>query len=130
MRLELRAGVSPSEDAEKVLRAMKNVIGDCEYQTSKEGDSTLLLASTSRRCLEKIRYQLRDRRVRGAARRLLLTRSEGESVSIMLNRQAAFQGVIALCSREDESPLGPVFLKLESDHLGTLTDWLTGHEVW
>ncbi|TMQ00370.1 MAG: hypothetical protein E6K99_02630 [Thaumarchaeota archaeon] len=69
-------------------------------------------------------------KVRSAARRLFLTRSEGGSVSIMLNRQAATEGIVALCNREDESPLGPIYLKLESDHLGTLMDWLTAYEVW
>jgi predicted RNA binding protein with dsRBD fold (UPF0201 family) len=127
--LQLRAGVSSSEDPEKVLKAMTNLLGECEYQVTNE-TGTITVSSKSRRCLERIRHQLRDRRVRSAARRLLLTRSEGGSVSIMLNRQAATQGIVALCNREDESPLGPIYLKLESDRLGTLMDWLTAYEVW
>src|SRR5437870_2611737 len=91
---------------------------------------TITVSSNSRRSLEKIRHQLRDRRVRSAARRLLLTKSEGGSVSIMLNRQAASVGIVALCNREDESPLGPIYMRLESDHLGKLMDWLTAYEVW
>ncbi|HLQ03181.1 MAG TPA: RNA-binding domain-containing protein [Nitrososphaerales archaeon] len=131
MSLELRAGVSRSEDPEKVLKAMKNLLGEGEgeYQVMNETNS-ITVSSGSRRSLERIRHQLRDRRVRSAARRLFLTRSEGGSVSIMLNRQAAVEGIVALCNREDESPLGPIYLKLESDHLGTLIDWLTAYEVW
>ncbi len=129
MSLELRAGVSRSEDPEKVLKAMKNLLGEGEYQVMNETNS-ITVSSRSRRSLERIRHQLRDRRVRSAARRLFLTRSEGGSVSIMLNRQAAVEGIVALCNREDESPLGPIYLKLESDHLGTLIDWLTAYEVW
>jgi len=127
--LELRATVSRSEDPEKVLRAMKSLLGEGEGQVINETGS-ITVSSNSRRSLEKIRHQLRDRRVRSAARRLFLTRSEGGSVSIMLNRQAASVGIVALCNREDESPLGPIYLKLESDHLGTLMDWLTAYEVW
>jgi predicted RNA binding protein with dsRBD fold (UPF0201 family) len=127
--LELRATVSRSEDPEKVLRAMKSLLGEGEGQVISETGS-ITVSSNSRRSLEKIRHQLRDRRVRSAARRLFLTRSEGGSVSIMLNRQAASEGIVALCNREDESPLGPIYLKLESDHLGTLMDWLTAYEVW
>ena len=129
MSLELRATVSRSEDPEKVLRAMKSLLGEGEGQVINETGS-ITVSSNSRRSLEKIRHQLRDRRVRSAARRLFLTRSEGGSVSIMLNRQAASVGIVALCNREDESPLGPIYLKLESDHLGTLMDWLTAYEVW
>jgi len=127
--LELRASLSRSEDPEKVLKAMKNLLGEGECRVTNETD-TIIVSSSGRRCLERIRDQLRDRRVRSAARRLFLTRSEGVGVSIMLNRQAASEGIVALCNREDESPLGPIYLKLESDHLGTLMDWLTAYEVW
>ena len=108
---------------------MKNLLGEGECRVTNETD-TIIVSSSGRRCLERIRDQLRDRRVRSAARRLFLTRSEGVGVSIMLNRQAASEGIVALCNREDESPLGPIYLKLESDHLGTLMDWLTAYEVW
>ena len=127
--LELRASVSRSEDPEKVLKAMRNLVGEGDFQVTNE-TGTITVSSNSRRSLEKIRHQLRDRRVRSAARRLLLTKSEGGSVSIMLNRQAASVGIVALCNREDESPLGPIYMRLESDHLGKLMDWLTAYEVW
>ena len=127
--LELRASVSRSEDPEKVLKAMRNLVGEGDCQVTNE-TGTITVTSNSRRSLEKIRHQLRDRRVRSAARRLLLTKSEGGSVSIMLNRQAASVGIVALCNREDESPLGPIYMRLESDHLGNLMDWLTAYEVW
>ena len=127
--LELRASVSRSEDPEKVLKAMRNLVGEGDFQVTNE-TGTITVSSNSRRSLEKIRHQLRDRRVRSAARRLLLTKSEGGSVSIMLNRQAASVGIVALCNREDESPLGPIYMRLESDHLGNLMDWLTAYEVW
>jgi uncharacterized protein len=124
--LELRAGVSPSEDPEKVLKAMRNVIGVGEAQVVRNADSIVII-SKSRKSLERMRDQLRDRRVRGAARRLILTRSEGGSATIMLNRQAAFEGVIALCDNEVESPLGPIYLRLESDDIEGLTEWLTAY---
>ena len=127
--LELRASVSRSEDPEKVLKAMRNLVGEGDCKVTNE-TGTITVSSNSRRSLEKIRHQLRDRRVRSAARRLLLTKSEGGSVSIMLNRQAASVGIVALCNREDESPLGPIYMRLESDHLGNLMDWLTAYEVW
>ncbi len=125
--LELRAGVSPSEDPEKVQKAMLNVIGvKGEAQVVRDTDS-IVIVSKSRKSLERMRDQLRDRRVRGAARRLILARSEGGSATIMLNRQAAFEGVIALCDNEVESPLGPIYLRLESDDIEGLTEWLTAY---
>ncbi len=127
MSLELRAGVSPSEDPEKVLKAMRNVIGEGGEPRVERGTGSIIITSRSRKSLERMRDQLRDRRVRGAARRLLFARSEGGSATIMLNRQAAFEGVIVLCDNEGESPLGPIYLRLESDDIEGLTEWLTAY---
>ena len=109
---------------------MQNVIGEQgEDRAGSEEDSIITISSKSRKSLEKMRDQLRDRRVRGAARRLLLARSEGGSATIMLNRQAAFAGVIALCDNEREAPLGPIYLRLESDDIEALIEWLTAYEA-
>src|SRR2546430_9707542 len=70
-RVELRASVAPSEDPQKVLAAMRQVLGDCDY-TVEEGESSITLSSSSPRCLQKLHDQLRDRHVRDAARRLML----------------------------------------------------------
>lgn len=124
--VELRATVSRSEDPEKVLKAMKNVLGGGEYRVSS-GEDSIVITSTNRRSLVKMRDQLRDRRVRGAARRLLMTSMQGKKASVLLNRQAAFQGIVALCGSVEESPLGPIYLTLESDDLEALIAWLTAY---
>ncbi len=105
---------------------MKNVLAGGDYKANSGVDS-IVITSTNRRSLEKIRDQLRDRRVRGVARRLLMTSTEGKKASVMLNRQAAFQGIVALCSSDEESPLGPIYMTLESDDLEALIGWLTAY---
>jgi predicted RNA binding protein with dsRBD fold (UPF0201 family) len=125
-RVELRATVSASEDPQKVLAAMRQVLGDCDYSVD-EGATSIRLRSTSSRCLQKLHDQLRDRHVRDAARRLMLASLEGSVLPLKLNRQAAAAGVLALCSNAVESPLGPLNLEIETDAPEKLIDWLTAH---
>ena len=124
--MELRASVSPSEDPQKVLAAMLKVLGDCEFSV-EEGESSIRLRSGSSRCLQKLHDQLRDRHVRDAARRLMLRLLEGNTLRLMLNRQAAAAGVLALCTTATESPLGPLKMEIESDEPQQLIDWLTAY---
>ncbi|HEV2390194.1 MAG TPA: RNA-binding domain-containing protein [Nitrososphaerales archaeon] len=124
--MELRATVSPSEDAQKVLAAMRAVFGDCEYSVD-EGEASIRIRSGSSRCLQRLHDQLRDRHVRDAARRLMLASLEGRVLPLKLNRQAAAAGVLALCSSAVESPLGPLNLEIETDAPEKLIDWLTDH---
>ncbi len=105
---------------------MRQVLGDCDY-TVEEGETSVILSSSSTRCLQKLHDQLRDRHVRDAARRLMLRLLEGDTLSLMLNRQAATAGVLALCTTATESPLGPLRLEIQSDAPQKLVDWLTAY---
>jgi predicted RNA binding protein with dsRBD fold (UPF0201 family) len=123
-KLALEATVSPSEDPSKVLQAMKKIMGEgqCEMTT---GSRSARLVTDDPRALIHIRDQLRDRHVRSAARRQMLLNSSDRSTSLMVNRQAAAAGVLALCGSPKESPLGPMYLTLESEKIGAVIDWLT-----
>lgn len=124
VEISLRAELSASEDPEKVLHAARNILGDCVYETERRPNSVTLL-STGLGCLQKIHDQLRDRHVRGAARRQILKSIEGNKVRVLFNRQAAYVGVIATVSAGEESPLGPLVLELTSREPMELLDWLT-----
>ncbi|MDG6985404.1 MAG: hypothetical protein JRM73_01485 [Nitrososphaerota archaeon] len=120
----LEATVSPSEDPLKVAAAIGNIAG-MDAGAVSIGSRSARLVTTEMKAVEHVRDQLRDRRVRSAARRQLLVNSSGLSTSLMLNRQAAAAGVVAVCSAEGESPLGPVYLTLSSRRLSAAIDWLT-----
>jgi predicted RNA binding protein with dsRBD fold (UPF0201 family) len=109
-----------------VAGALGNIVGLGEGASSvAEGSARLV--TTDKKAVERIRDQLRDRHVRSAARRQLLLNRSGVSTSMLLNRQAAAAGVVALCGGPDESPLGPIYMTLASDRLDEAIDWLTGY---
>jgi len=105
---------------------MLNVFGECDCSV-EQGPASVRLSSTSSRCLQKLHDQLRDRRVRDTARRLMLASLEGRVLPLRLNRQAAAAGVLSLCSSAVESPLGPLNLEIETEDPQQLIDWLTAH---
>ena len=125
-KLELDATISPSEDPAKVVQAMKNVLGEASCEISLTPTAVKLLTDDTR-ALVHIRDQLRDRHVRTAARKQMLLNSAGRSASLMLNRQAAAAGVVAICGSVEESPLGPIHLTVRSDRLEAAIDWLTAY---
>jgi uncharacterized protein len=127
VKVKIEAGVSPSEDPEKVAQAVLNVVGGGSAEL-RRSDSEIRYASEEVGSLAHLRDQLRDRRVRGAARRLLTDARHGRVTELMVNRQAAAAGVVVLCGSQDESPLGPIFLRIESNQLDELIGWLTAYE--
>lgn len=122
----LEAGVSASEDPEKVLKAMGEVVGDSRRSVTRAPAS--IRVESDEQALVRLRDQLRDRRVRAAARRLALARMGRGQFTLMLNRQAAYAGVIALCSTEAESPLGPIFVTVKAKDTDAVVAWLTDYE--
>ncbi len=122
-KIRLEAAVSPSEDPARVAAALKNVVGEAEVESGVEGSSAWL-ATVDPRAFVRIRDQLRDRHVRSAARRQMVLNMRGKSTSLMLNRQAAAAGVVAICGSPEESPLGPIYMKVESGNLEAAIEWM------
>ena len=127
-RVFVSAGVSPTEDPAKVAIAVSNVLGGTTDQVS-QGVREITYSSDNAESLLHLRDQLRDRKVRATAKRLMNDSRRGTQTELMINRQAAFVGVIALCGSPDESPLGPIYLRIESKGLDKLIDWLTAYEL-
>lgn len=125
-RVILEATISPSEDPAKVAGSLGNVVGETPG-AAVAGSASARLVTDDPKAIVRVRDQLRDRHVRSAARRQLLLSRARRSASMMLNRQAAAAGVVALCGSPDESPLGPIYMTIESDRIDATIDWLTAY---
>lgn len=119
------AQVKHTESREKVAKAVANLFQGKGNLTVEE--DRVMFVSTNRESLQFLKDQFRDRRVRSAARRLLLSNSDEDSLQteIMFNKQAAFAGIAAICDDPSESPLGPIVLRIKSNRLQNLIDWVT-----
>jgi predicted RNA binding protein with dsRBD fold (UPF0201 family) len=116
--------VKLSESREKVSKAISHLFKDGELRV--ENDRVQFL-SKNIESLRFIKDQFRDRRIRSAARRLLLTNQEqgSDRTFLLLNKQAATVSIAALCDDPRESPLGPIILRIQSQRLQEIIDWLT-----
>jgi predicted RNA binding protein with dsRBD fold (UPF0201 family) len=125
-KVRLEAAVAPSEDPEKVMSAIRSVVVGTTHE--EVGKSEVRVVAEGSATLQRLRDQFRDRHVRGAARRLLIAGARGDSTTLMLNRQAATEGVVVLCGAPEESPLGPIYVTITCRGMEGLIEWLTAYE--
>lgn len=118
----MEASVNPSEDPQKVIGAVENVIERCSPEF-RYGSRVIGRAAGSEP-LSLLYEQVRSRSAMGVLRRMLLDNRAGDSTWFLLNKQAATAGIAAIVEDEQESPLGPIRVTISCEELDTLIDWL------
>jgi predicted RNA binding protein with dsRBD fold (UPF0201 family) len=109
--------VRPSEDEEKVQRAVKNIFPDMLLR--REGDRLVGSSGSMARFGDLVhRYRIRD-----AARGQLIHGKRGDQCTVFrLNKQAAFMDRVSFSDRE--APLGDIRVRLEDDNIDGVIDHL------
>jgi predicted RNA binding protein with dsRBD fold (UPF0201 family) len=123
--VRVEAEINPTEDAEKVERAVFNILDNAsvEVKPSYKG-SVLYAAAEGREGLIKFRNLLSSDRIRDAARKVFFGGLRENMVRFCLNKQVAFAGHVSFCEETAESPLGPIKVTIECDDPRQLIDWL------
>lgn len=118
--------LNPTEDPEKVLRAIRNLFPNCAPAVARIDERRAKFEGSIARLedLDNLRSLLRQEAIRDAARKLLFKSISGSSIVVHLNKQAAFAGKASFCERYDESPLGPITLTIATENPEQLIDWL------
>ena len=119
-KIEAYAAVNPSEDPDKVLQAVDNILQNVDF---KYEDGSIKALSKDLQSLSKIYEVIRSRKAR-TYRRQMRFNLHGDTTWFYLNKQAAFVNVIALCEQAEESPLGPIKILLHSKNIDQVMDWL------
>jgi len=122
--IEVFCSINPSEDLQKIETAILNIFPDIEI---KNTNMEIIGTSKKIESLSKIFEVVHNRRIKNTYRRILNQNLSNNSTWFYLNRQAAYVDVIALCNEEDESPLGPIEIVLDSDRIEQVIDWLTSY---
>ena len=118
--------VKKTESRDKVAAAVSNL-----FRASGElrvEENRVQFVSTNIESLRFLKDQFRDRRVRAAAHRLLVSNKGSEDSNqtyLLLNKQAATVSIGALCDDPRESALGPIILRIRSNRINDVIQWLT-----
>jgi len=122
----VEAPLNPTEDPEKVLRAIRNLFPKCSPTIARTDERHAKFEGSVARLedLDNLKSLLRQEAIRDAARKLLFKSVSGSSIVVHLNKQAAFAGKASFCERYDESPLGPITLTITTENPEQLIDWL------
>jgi len=121
----IEAEVNPTEDPEKVKRAIENVIGNAEFEMKPQRRGSILTAKARGiDGLTKLQNLLRRERIRNAARGMLFEGLSGKSITFYLNKQVAYVGHVSFSKPVAESPLGPIKVQIQCDNPRELIDWL------
>jgi hypothetical protein len=123
--VQVEVEINPTEDQEKVKRAVENVIGTAEFEVKPKKRGSLLVAKTEgMEGLTKFHNLLRRERIRDAARGVLFGGLRGKSIVFYLNKQVAYVGHISFSQPTSESPLGPIKVQIRCGNPRELIDWL------
>jgi len=135
--LRAEAEVRPTEDVEKVKKALLNIVEvkDVRHVRSTDGYSFLICESRSITALSRLYELLRQQRILDTARRILQMQRQGNTISIKLHKQSAYAGHVSFVTYDDESPLGPITVTIVSDKIDEIIDWLApktsrGRPLW
>ncbi len=122
--------VNPTEDPEKVKRAIQNVIGNPPLKlTQMDGKSLMTARIEGWEGLTNLHRLLRRERILDSARRVLLRGVSGNEITFYLNKQVAYVGRVSFSVPEAESPLGPIKVVITCDDVESLIDWLAPSTV-
>lgn len=124
INFKIRALVKPTEDPDKIAKAIKEIFGDVETKTHKLSGVKAVTAETDSTPLDHLRYLLARDRIRDTVRRVLSYQAEENLLYFELNRQAAYGGHFSFY-HENESPLGPIEVNIKGDVEG-LIEYLCG----
>jgi predicted RNA binding protein with dsRBD fold (UPF0201 family) len=118
--------VNPTEDLEKVKRAVENIFGAVKFEVESRKWGRLLIAETTgTEGLTKLYNILSRERIRAAARKVFFSGMDEKSVKFYLNKQVAYAGHISFSQQTAESPLGPINVQIRCSNPRELIEWLT-----
>lgn len=129
VKIKIRAELNPTEDAAKVEKAIRNIVPSARIRLVEEAGFKYVVGETEGlKALEHMKTKLKARRIRDAARLVMLKWIEPNRTVIFLNKQVAFAGNISFSEPYGESPLGPIRVEIETENPKSVINWLTSKE--
>jgi len=124
-KISAYCAINPSENIDKIRTAVSNVLIDMD---EKIVGNSLIANSNNYESLSKIYEIIRAKNIKKVYRRNLRQNIVDDSTWFYLNKQAAFANVIALCDEDNQSPLGPIKIVIQSKNIRDVIDWFVPYE--
>jgi len=107
MEITIRCPVHPTEDTERVKKAVETHLGNVPLEMVKHNQILeMTYTGTERHCLSLVRQSIQEKRILAVVRtRLMKNFNDLEyTTSMHLDKQAAFVGKFRLIDNDDENP--------------------------
>ena len=119
-RVRVETAIHPTENPEKVVRALRNLFPDLRIESTEHR----IIGTTEN--LDRLRELIRNQRIRDTTRRQLIAGRRESRTTVSLSKQAAFVGVVNFAA---SSPLGDIAIEIESDDLDAAIDYIAESTV-
>ncbi len=128
--LTVTCEVRPTEDKDKVVKAVTNLFSLDKIEVVEDYPYDRLVGESSKiESLVKLHRILRQERILDTFRSVLLNNKVGNTTEFRLNKQSAYIGRVTLVTLDSESPLGPITVRIVSDKIDDVIDWLAPKTV-
>jgi predicted RNA binding protein with dsRBD fold (UPF0201 family) len=130
MILRIETTVNPTENEEKVKKAIQNLFGTLSFQIKPSHQACILTTETkSQEPLLKFKSVLRNDHIRDAARKALSWGQADKNIRFCLNKQVAFAGHVSFSQEVAESPLGPIIVTIQTENPAQLITWIAPRTI-
>jgi len=116
VKLYISARVNPSEDPEKVKKAIINLT-DPKDEIKLEIMQDIIRVEAGEPTLKKLLQAIKDKDMTYLMLKLLNENKKGDKFFLMLNKQAAFVNRVVMCDDPKESPLGPIIIEFDNESI-------------
>jgi predicted RNA binding protein with dsRBD fold (UPF0201 family) len=129
IELHLSARVFPSEDIERIKKIFCFFYPFSNFtiiDTPRELFQEISASATGIDAIHFLFTQSRRQQTVSAIRMALIEQvdSSSNSLEFMIHKQFLTQKRINICEREDESALGPIFVRISAKHIRPIFDYL------
>ena len=119
-KMMARAKVNPTEDMDKVIKAISNIF---KFDELEIGDGYVIVTGESESLLD-LRESLKIRKIRTTAERIFLNGTERDKIIFSLSKQAALVSTPNFVDRE-MSVLGEIDVNIQTDNIERFIEWMT-----
>ncbi|MEM0015008.1 MAG: RNA-binding domain-containing protein [Zestosphaera sp.] len=128
--LTVTCELRPTEDRDKVVKAITNLFTLERVEVVEDYPYSRVVGESRRvESLTKLHHLLRQERILDTVRGVLLGGKAGNTVEFKLHKQSAYVGRATIVTLDSESPLGPIVVRVTSDKIDEVIEWLTPKTV-